>query len=461
MCELSRETIDHILENGRIFEVGGVVRDRMLFDKPPVKDRDYLVTGIPFSELSTILRRHGKVDLVGQSFGVIKFTQFSKGKPHTFDIALPRREHSTGVGHKDFEVAFDPGLSVQDDLHRRDFTVNAMAVALDNNELIDPLGGQVDLSQRCLRMVYPKSFEDDPLRMLRAIQFAARFEFLIEPNTFAALRRNSGLIATVSPERIAEELGKLVGLSRRPSEGFRLMQATCLLKEIIPELEATVGVDQPGGYHAYDVFEHTLRTIDACPPRLRLRLAALFHDIRKPQAKRVTDTGATFYGHEVTGARTAQKVLRRLRFSNELIDDVHILVHKHMFTTDVSDKGLRRLIRRVGVERIFDLLDLRRADVIGQGMGGTTEDVDQLEADIRAELDRKPPFCRSDLAINGADVMKIFDLVPGPDVGRILDHLMEAVLDDPADNRRDRLEEIARYFFDNNINSISDKGSMQ
>ena len=461
MCELSRETIDQILAKGRIFEVGGVVRDRMLFDKPPAKDRDYLVTGIPFRELSSILRRYGKVDLVGQSFGVIKFTQFSKGKQHTFDIALPRREYSTGTGHKEFEVAFDPELSVQDDLHRRDFTVNAMAVALDNNELIDPLGGQADLGHKCLRMVYPRSFEDDPLRMLRAIQFAARFEFLIEPSTFTALRRNSGLIATVSPERIAEELGKLLALSRRPSEGFRLMQATCLLKEILPELEATVGVDQPGGYHAYDVFEHTIRTVDACPPRLSLRLAALFHDIRKPQAKRITDTGATFYGHEVTGARTAQKVMRRLRFSNELIDDVYILVHKHMFTTDVSDKGLRRLIRRVGVERIFDLLDLRRADVIGQGMGGTTEDVDQLEADIKAELDRKPPFSRSDLAIDGADLMKMFDLAPGPDVGKILDYLMEAVLDDPEDNNRERLEEIARYFFDNNINSASDKGSMQ
>jgi len=153
MCELSKEVIDDILENGRIYEVGGVVRDRLLYNRTLSKDRDYLVTGIPFDKLSNILKNYGRVDLVGQSFGVIKFTQYKKDHQYTFDITLPRKEYSTGVGHKDFDVAFDPALDVRDDLIRRDFTFNAMARDLDNNELIDPLNGKADLENNPNRVL--------------------------------------------------------------------------------------------------------------------------------------------------------------------------------------------------------------------------------------------------------------------------------------------------------------------
>jgi len=241
-----------------------------------VKDRDYLVTGVPYDKLTGILRHHGRVDLVGRSFGVIKFTQFRKEKSYTFDIALPRREHSTGLGHKEFEVDFDPSIKVEEDLTRRDFTINAMAIALDSDQLIDPLGGKLDLEHRRLRMTTPDSFKEDPLRMLRAIQFAARFEFEIEPDTLPAIRDNVALIDTVSAERIAEELNKLLVLAKKPSVGFRLMQQLGLLKHILPELEECVGVEQPGGFHAYNVFDHTLVCIDAAPQRLVVRLAALF-----------------------------------------------------------------------------------------------------------------------------------------------------------------------------------------
>jgi tRNA nucleotidyltransferase (CCA-adding enzyme) len=297
-------------------------------------------------------------------------------------------------------------------------------------------------------MVYPNSFEDDPLRMLRAVQFAARFSFMIEPETFRAIRKNAGLLETISSERIAEELTKLLALADQPSNGFRLMESLGLLKIMLPELQAGVGVAQPGGYHAFDVFEHSLHTIDACPPRLRLRMAALFHDICKPQSRRLVDGGATFYGHENMGARLTRDVLERLRFSNEFIQQVSILVDRHMFTTDVTPKGMRRLLRRVGTELIFDLLDLRRADVVAQGMGGTTEDVDQFEADIREELTRKPPLSVSDLAIDGTDIMRLFNLQPGPTVGRILGHLLEKVLDEPESNTRQQLETLARVFYD-------------
>ena len=459
MCELSKEAIDDISARGRVFEVGGAVRDKLLQKGVSSKDRDYLVTGIPYDELSKILRHYGRVDLVGRSFGVIKFTQVRHGRSHTFDITLPRREHSTGRGHKEFDVSFDPFLGVEDDLVRRDFTINAMAVALDDDELIDPLDGRLDLEKRQLRMVYPESFEDDPLRMLRAVQFAARFEFTIEPKTFEALRHHAALIGTVSPERIAEELNKLLCLAEKPSEGFRLMQTSGLLAELLPELELCVGIDQPGGFHKYDVFEHTIRVVDACAPRLRLRLAALFHDIRKPQHKRLVEGGATFYGHEASSGRTASQVMRRLRYSNDLIDEVSTLVDRHMFTTDVTDKGLRRLIRRVGIDLIFDLLDLRRADVVGQAMGGSTEDVDRFENDIRAELSRKPPFSRSDLVLDGQDLIRMFGIKPGPLVGEILDQLMEAVLDDPGKNTVEELQAIARKVYQERSNIRSNEGN--
>jgi len=456
MCRISDRVIAAILEKGRIYEVGGAVRDSLMNRTINPEDRDYLVCGVPYKDLSELLKEHGRVDLVGRSFGVIKFTQFkNKDRKYTFDIALPRREYSTGVGHRDFDVTFDPDISIEDDLTRRDFTINAMAVALDNSTLIDPLGGKADLEKKQIRMVSDKSFHEDPLRMLRAIQFAARFEFEIEDKTYQAIKENSALIETVSIERISDELNKMLFLAARPSIGFRLMHETGLLEHILPELEQTVGVDQPGGYHAYDVFEHTIRTVDASPQDLTIRLAALFHDITKPKAKRLTETGATFYGHEKTGSEVAKAALKRLRYPTDTIKDVVTLVERHMFTTDVTDKGLRRLIRRVGPELIFDLLDLRRADVEAQGMGGRTDDVDEFERQIQEELDRKPPFTVKDLAIDGHDIMEKFSLPESPLIGEILDYLIEKVLDDPGDNTEDKLFEYAGSFLANRENKSS------
>jgi tRNA nucleotidyltransferase/poly(A) polymerase len=453
MCKLSEKAIDDILRCGRIYEVGGAVRARFMNLRSASMDRDYLVTGFGYGELTRILRPHGGSIWSAGVSASSNSHEFVGDKQYTFDITLPRREHSTGVAHTDFAVDFDPDLPVEDDLIRRDFTVNAMALALDTNELVDPLHGMVDLQSKTLRMTSSASFEEDPLRMLRAVQFAARFGFAIEPGTLEAMTANHELIRSVSEERIAEELTKLLVQAERPSEGFRIMQRTGLLREILPELEACVGVDQPGGYHRYDVFEHTLHCIDVCPAVLHLRLAALFHDINKPQAKRPTeDGGATFYGHEISGARTAVRALTRLRFSTRVIKDVETLVERHMFTTAVTDKGLRRLVKRVGQELIFDLLDLRRADVTAQAMGGTTEDVDVFEEQIRDELSRKPPFSFADLALNGEDIMRLFDLTPGRTVGDILNHLLESVLDNPNDNTAERLAELANAYYQKRIN---------
>lgn len=454
MSEITKPVIESLQSKGDLYEVGGVIRDRLLLHKRPAKDSDYLVTGIPYDELTKILRKFGKVDLVGRSFGVIKFTQIINGNSHTFDITLPRKEYSTGIGHKDFVVSFDPSLSVEDDLKRRDFTINAMARSLKTGDLMDPLGGIKDLENRVLRMVSEKAFEEDPLRMLRAVQFSARFNLSIEKNTFESLVKNVDLITSISPERIAEELNKLLLQAPKPSDGFRLMLSTGLLDKIMPELMECVGIEQPGGYHKWNVFDHTMEIIDAAPANLKLRMAAIFHDIRKPQHKRLTEDGATFYGHEIGGAKTAKDWLKRYRYPNDFTKEVVILVERHMFTTAVADKGLRRLIRRVGIPLIFELLELRRADVVAQGMGGKTDDVDELEVRIKNEISKKSPFGLKDLAVDGTVLMQKLKLKPGPKIGEILNYLLEKVLDVPEKNTPRELEKLAKEYYQERIEKV-------
>ena len=448
MAGLKKNVIDKLLDHGKVYEVGGSVRDSLIGSHVVKKDSDYLVTGIPIDDLVTLLKSFGKVDLVGKSFGVIKFTARDNGSRESceIDIALPRSEFSTGIAHRDFRVDFDHSLPIEADLRRRDFTINAIARDLATGELVDPLNGRADLEKRLLRMIAPASFTDDPLRILRGIQFTARFGLTVEPETFDAMRDNVELMATVTAERIGEELSKLLIKSEKPSIGFRLMREIGLLNVILPELENTVSVTQPGGYHAYDVFEHLLHTVDAAAPTLCLRWAALLHDITKPQTKREVDGGATFYGHEVSSAEQAGNILRRFRYSNELIDETGILIKQHMFTEPLTDKGLRRLIRRTGIDLIFDLLDLRRADVAGQGMGNSTDDVDELEKRIRDELERKPPFSVTDLAIDGNDIKKLFDIPESPLVGKILLYLLDLALDDPEKNNKEILIEAVKEY---------------
>ncbi|UCB53347.1 MAG: HDIG domain-containing protein [Candidatus Zixiibacteriota bacterium] len=455
---LSQQIVRAILERGKIYEVGGAVRDKYISPVLPDKDKDYLITGIHMEELCSLLSRFGKVDLVGKSFGVIKFHPFKKfDGDHVFDVALPRKEYSTGPGHKDFKVEYDHTLRVEDDLSRRDFTINAMAEDLATGKLVDPLNGRKDIKRRLIRIANPDSFRDDPLRMLRGIQFAARFEFELEKETLDSLKENADLITTISPERIQEELNKLLVKAKYPSAGFRLMQQVGLLEKILPELASAVGVTQPGGYHAYDVFEHSILTADFAPRDLVIRLAALLHDVSKPETKVPTESGATFYGHEKKGARVAKRALQRLRYSNQIIDQTTLLIDNHMFTTGVTDKGVRRLIRKMGEEPVFSLLDLRRADVIAQGKGGTTQDVDELEERIRLEIERQPPFGLRDLEVDGNDIMTTFNLSPSPLVGQVLNYLLELVLDDPEVNQRDRLMKEAEFFLKNISTSSEDK----
>ena len=430
-------------EHGKIYLVGGPVRDELI-GHGRSKDLDFIVCGIGIDELVRLLNRYGNVNLVGQAFGVIKFRPPDSSE--VVDLSLPRKERSTGVGHRDFKIDFDPNLPIEKDLERRDFTINAMAREFPDGELIDPFGGRKDLENKILKMVSDTSFPDDPLRILRGIQFAARFDLAIEKKTLTAMREFAGSITSISQERIAEELNKLLEKANLPSRGFQLMREIGLLELILPELADTIDVDQPGGFHRWDVFEHTLHVIDEAPQDLVIRLAALFHDVGKPQTRQLVEDGATFYGHDKLGRQMAEDALRRLKYSNDLIGKVSLLIDKHMFSEKAGDKGIRRLINKIGTELVFDLIALRRADTIAQGMGQTTESIDEFELKVKDELARSRAFSLKDLALNGNDLKRNFGLVEGPIVGQILNFLMEKVLDEPELNTIAQLKVLASEF---------------
>ncbi|MCE9623877.1 MAG: HD domain-containing protein [Deltaproteobacteria bacterium] len=433
---------------GAVYEVGGTVRDELL--GLPHKDKDLLVVQIPFEELKKILKSQGQVHEVGKSFGVLKFKP--PGEDQDYDIALPRTEKSTGPHHRDFEVRFDEKIPVELDLHRRDFTINAMAREMRSGKLIDPFDGQKDLKNRILRQVFAESFVEDPLRLLRAVQFSARLELSMDPETFSAMTQHAALIESVSPERVIEEIGKLFR-AQEPSKGFYLMRDTGLLHYVFPELERTIGVAQPAKKSG-DVFEHTMKVLDASrscadldrPGDLETMFASLFHDVGKPDTVGFNEKTqrVTFYGHQVISTRMTRKWMKKYRANMLGIDPENVLsmVHNHMFETKsfYTEKAIRRFIHKIGKDLIFKLVDLRIADKKGGAYPNQLKGILRLKNHIQEELDKKPPFGAKDLALNGHDLMNL-GYAAGPLLGQILKRLIEVVLDDPTKNTRQSLLE--------------------
>jgi putative nucleotidyltransferase with HDIG domain len=448
---------DLVSAGGKVYEVGGTVRDRIL--GRPLKDRDLLVTGLPIETISNILKPYGKTAMVGKSFGVIKFSP-NREADKVVDIAIPRKERSTGPGHKDFSVEYDPNLPVETDLARRDFTVNAMAFDISNNILIDPFGGERDLKNGVLKQVFPDSFIEDPLRLLRAIQFAARFNLTIEPETKAAMTKNAELIRSVSEERIIEELKKLM-YAEQPSRGFDLMIDTRLLAHVLPAVQATKGISQ-AKQEGDDVFKHTMKVLDATRKDkaidhagdMELMFAALLHDIGKTKTKRYSpkDKRVVFFGHQIVSARMAVKILNRLKSQTIRVDPkiVSKLIEHHMFETKsfYSDKAIRRFVSKVGKDLIYRLIDLRLADNRGGKYPDGIKGVLKLKKRITGEISRKVPFGPQDLAINGHDLIKM-DIPEGPTLGKVLSQLVERVLDDPKLNTKEQLVAIVKDILDN------------
>ncbi len=344
------------------------------------------------------------------------------------------------------------GESLADDLARRDFTINAMAwvpsgVETAGGRLVDPHHGRDDLAAGLLRAVGDPDLrlDEDALRLLRAVRFATRFGLRIEPDTELAIRRRAPLAGGLSGERIREELLRILGPVEpavRPSAALRLLDELGILAVILPELGALHGVPQAKALPG-DAFDHSLRTVDALPADdPLLRLVGALHDV----GKATTLADGHFIGHETVGARMVEAILRRLRFSRAEIARGERLVRHHMFAygPNWSDAAVRRFIRRVGAANIPDLFALRRADDAASGVvepvrGG----LDELRARVGEELASHPLAARQ-LAVRGDELMDALHVAPGPVIGRLLDRLLEAVLDDPGLNDREALIRLAR-----------------
>jgi tRNA nucleotidyltransferase (CCA-adding enzyme) len=370
---------------------------------------------------------------------------------HEYQVTTFRSDHDYADFRRPHRVEF--GTSLDLDLARRDFTVNAMAwgatpapgaaaLAEPQLELVDPFGGRADVAASVLRAVGEPGtrFEEDALRMVRAVRFAATLGFAIDEATLAAIHDRAPLVAHFSGERLATELGKLLA-AERPSVGLRLMADTGILDHISPDLAAQRDIPQ-NKIEGDDLWDHTMRTVDAALPNPVVRLAALVHDIGKP----ATQADGHFYGHEVVGAEAARRFLDGLHEPRIVTERVTHLVRHHMFKYELSwsDSAVRRFIGKVGRDVMDELFALREADNIGSGVPANAGDLDVLRDRVAAELASGPVLDRFSLAIDGNDLIVEFGLEPGPQLGRILDALVERVIEDPPLNDAPTLLLLAR-----------------
>jgi putative nucleotidyltransferase with HDIG domain len=357
----------------------------------------------------------------------------------TFEITTFRRDHDYADFRRPHRVEF--GDAIDEDLARRDLTVNAMAWggrAGDPPGLVDPYDGRADLARGVLRAVGDPDarFGEDALRMVRTARLAATLEFAIEPATLDAMGRRAELVQHLSGERVAAELDRLLA-APLPSLGLRPLESTGLLRWISPELAAQRGVPQnkvPGE----DLWDHTVRTVDAArADRPVVRIAAFLHDIGKP----ATFADGRFIGHEALGARLAGDLLARLRFPRATAERVVLLVRNHMFAYEPGwgDAAVRRFIAKVGRSALEELLELREADNVGSGQAPDANDLEDLRGRVADQLAAEVALDRGDLAIDGDDLIDELALEPGPRLGAILERLLEAVIDDPALNDRPTL----------------------
>ena len=416
--------------------VGGGIRDLLVGRNP--RDWDIATAARP----EEVLSLWPDAVPTGIRHGTVTVT--TAGEP--VEITTFRTEGPYSDGRHPDRVTFVSTLD--EDLSRRDFTVNAMAFDPERRLLVDPEGGAEDLERRLLRTVgNPDArFAEDGLRPLRGIRLAAELEFAVAPEVREAMARAKERVAGVARERVRDELMKMLEAAK-PSRGIELLRETGLLDVVLPELGETVGVTQ-NRFHAYDVYRHSLEALDAAPrDRPRVRLAALLHDVGKPRTKRVVNGEGTFYGHQKVGAEMVRRILDRLRISKAERDAVAHLVEEHMFhyTPDWSDAAVRRFVRRVGAENLEDLFALRRADTSSHGTDLVpAEPLDELKERIEQMLAREEAMHVRDLAVDGDDLMEALGLQPGPEVGRLLNALLERVLEDPSRNRKEILLETAR-----------------
>ncbi len=428
--------VEKLTEAGHAaYVVGGCVRDAIRGVDP--QDWDVATDATP-EEIQKLFAR----SLYTNRFGTV----IVRSGDHEVEVTTYRVEADYSDHRRPDSVAFTDSLTA--DLSRRDFTMNAMAWRPGRNgtpgELVDPFGGQRDLSARVLRAVGEpeERFREDALRMLRAVRFATLLDLRIDDRTARAISECAPLAATLSGERIQQEIVKIVG-APRPSAALRLLSDVGLLDVICPELEECKKTPQDK-VAAQDVFEHSLATVDATPAGdLVLRLAGLFHDIGKPE----TFADGHFHQHEFVGEFKARQILRRWKFDKETVAEVAHLIRNHMFwyETHWTDSAVRRFIRKIGLDYIPALFALRRADNIGSGARSPRMyALEALWQRVQEEIAAANAFSLRDLKIDGNDIMRELGIPAGPEVGHILNALFERVLDEPSLNTREKLIELAK-----------------
>jgi tRNA nucleotidyltransferase (CCA-adding enzyme) len=457
----ARTASDALTEaGGRVFIVGGAVRDAVLGAQP--KDIDLMCAGLTDEQIEAALAPLGKLDFTGKAFGVFRF---KKGDSEV-EIALPRTERSTGTGHKDFEVMADPFLSPEEDLGRRDFTGNAMAYDIGEKSLLDPYGGADDLRAGKLRLVNENAFVDDPLRIVRALVAQARFGLEPEPELVDSMRANAHRIRHLPGERIQMELDKLLA-GRDPVKAMSIAADAGLLDYMIPELSSAVGFDQQNPHHDLNVYDHTMQVLSKMAEISNdpdLRLAALFHDSGKPDSfwrdetkppgsgghfyKKINEDGTELGGdHEEIGAELVEQFMNRLRYPTKRIERVKKLVAHHMFPYFTNAKGARKFLNKMGgdVGMAFDLLKLREADASGKTTGEMSAyDARMLEKNktlLQEVIDNNSAATVKDLAINGKDLIEL-GMKPGPEIGKLLSQILDMVIENPELNTREDLLQI-------------------
>lgn len=425
-----REIISRIEGAGyEAYAVGGCIRDSVRGDTP--EDWDICTNALPeavesiFSGMRVIETglQHGTVTVMIDRVG--------------YEITTYRTEGSYSDRRKPDFVKFVSEL--REDVNRRDFTINAMAYN-DKNGLQDYFGGREDLENGIIRCVGDADarFNEDALRILRAMRFAARFDFTIAPETAAAMHKNKALLSYVSRERISAELMKLL---RGCGAAHILREFSDILLEFIPDIEPCIGFDQHSVYHSHDVWEHTLAAVEAAEPDSVVRLAVLLHDIGKPSCFTIDEKGGHFYGHAEIGARLADDIIKRLKMSNDIRRTVTTLIRYHDGFRAMGEKGMKRLINKIGMDNTRLLLKVFYADTIAHAEKFVPERLKLLD-ELTAALDRiessNECFSLKDLAMNGKDLIAM-GIEPGRDLGNMLNKMLEAVIDGRADNTRESL----------------------
>lgn len=415
--------------------VGGAVRD--LINGKKAEDWD-LTTNAKPQELQKLFKN----SFYNNRFGTVGVVI----NGHVLEVTTYRSDEGYSDNRHPDKVVW--GKTLEEDLERRDFTINAIALHYVHRkpfELVDPFGGQADLKNKIIRTVgdSEKRFTEDALRLLRAVRFAATLDFQIEQKTSQSIKKHASLLGNISGERIRDEIFKIIDCPSA-AEGILLLRENGLLSAILPELEVCFSVEQksPKRHHIFDVGTHCVMSLKNCPSKDRItRFATLLHDVGKAKVAKVTSEGVrTFYNHEVVGGKQVLAIAERLHLSKKETDKLYKLVRYHQFTVneDQTDSALRRFVKNIGVENIEELMDLRIGDRLGGGL--------QQPEGWRLKLFRqrlkdvlKKPFTVSDLKISGNDVMKFSGIEPGPKVGEILKELFEEVLEDSKKNNREYL----------------------